>query len=118
MYGDQDGHVYVVTKNGASGTVMTGYPIQPAAGEAITTAPLYQAGIMVVGTSSGSVFVINRRTLTGGTPATIATYKLGSAVSTISYNANTNSSTGAYMVGTSAGKLFFIDKATDGDAFP
>jgi len=38
-------------------------------------------------------------------------------VSSIAFNSNTNSSAGAYMVGTTNGKLFFIDKVSDGDAF-
>jgi len=117
VYGDQDGHVYVITKNGSSATVMSGYPIQPASGEAISTAPLYQSGIMLVGTDSGSLFVVNLRTVSGGTPATLYTYKLGSAISSIAYNSNTNGGNGAYMVGTASGKLVFIDKVTDPDGF-
>jgi len=118
VYGDQDGHVYVITKNGSSATVMTGYPIQPAPGEAISTAPLYQSGIMLIGTDSGSLFVVNLRTVSAGTPALLYTYQLGSAISSIAYNSNTNGGTGAYMVGTASGKLVFMDKVTDPDAFP
>jgi hypothetical protein len=117
MYGDQDGHLYVISKNGAGATVMAGYPLQPAAGEAFTAAPLYADGIIVAGTSSGSLFVINRMTTATGTPALLATYKLGSAVSTVSLNASTNGSAGAYMVGTANGKLFFIDKVSDSDSY-
>ena len=73
---------------------------------------------MLVGTSSGSVFVGERaHRVWRDTPATLYTYKLGSAISSISYNANTNSGAGAYMLGTADGKLVFIDKVTDGDAF-
>ena len=124
MYGDQDGHFYVVSKNAGgtsctatSGAKLTGYPVQPAAGEPITTAPLFDNGIVLFGTSSGNVFVYNRRTVAAGTPALLRTYKLGSAVSSIAFNANTNSSAGAYMIGTANGKLYFIDKVSDGDAF-
>ena len=124
MYGDQDGHFYVVSKNaggttctGTSGAKLSGYPVQPAAGEAITTAPLFDNGIVFFGTSSGNVFAYNRRTVAGGTPTLLRTYKFGSAVSSIAFNANTNSSAGAYMVGTANGRLYFIDKVSDGDAY-
>jgi hypothetical protein len=63
------------------------------------------------------VFVINVRTVASGTSALLATYKLGSAVSSVSYNTSTNGNAGAYMVGTTNGKLFYIDKVSDGDAY-
>ena len=92
--------------------------MQPAAGEAITTAPLFDNGIVLFGTSSGNVFVYNRRTVAAGTPTLLRTYKFGSAVSSIAFNSNTNSSAGAYMIGTANGKLFYIDKVSDsGDSF-
>jgi hypothetical protein len=117
IYGDQDGHIYAVSKSGSSGVNMDGFPIQPVTGEAYVTAPLYRSGIIVAGTSSGSVVVVNRQTTSGGAPTVVQHYKLGSAVSSISFDQSVNSNAGAYVIGTANGQLYYIDPVTDGDAF-
>jgi hypothetical protein len=124
VYGDKDGHVYIVRQNGATsaGVAMTGYPLQPNSDtNPIVTSALYQSGILVVGNSNGKVYVINAFTATGpSVPSLVQTYDFGSGVSiaSIARNRATNSNAGAYLVATSNGKLFYIPTTTDGDAYP
>ena len=68
--------------------------------------------MLLVGTNAGSLFVINRRTQSSGSWApSWTTYKLGSALSTVSYNSNAN----AYVIGTAIGSLVQIPASTDSD---
>ena len=51
-YGDQDGHVYVVSKSGSTGTLLSGYPFRPGPStDVFTTAPLFTNGIIAIGTT-------------------------------------------------------------------
>lgn len=123
VYGDKDGHVYIVRQNGSgtTGVAMTGYPMQPNSDTSpIVTSPLYQSGILVVGNSNGKVYVINAFTATGpATPSLLQTYDFGAGVSiaSISRNRTVNSNAGAYMIATSNGKLLYIPSTTDSDGF-
>ena len=79
------------------------------------TALLYRAGIIAVGTTTGKLFFVNRRTTSGGTPALMREYYFGATeqVSGIAFDSTANK----YLVTTSSstskdGRLFTID-ATD-----
>ena len=57
-YGDKDGHVYLMRRNGSmsTATVFTSYPYQANTDTGtISAAPLYQSGILVYGNDSGNV---------------------------------------------------------------
>jgi hypothetical protein len=111
-YGDQDGHVYVVSKNGSSGTLLSGYPIRPGLStDVFTTAPLVSNGIIAIGTSGGKVFLIDQQNASSA-PQLVRTYNFRSAISTISYDRNSSTS-GEYMITTADGRLFYVSRITD-----
>jgi hypothetical protein len=111
-YGDQDGHVYVVAKNGSSGSLLGGYPYRPGAStDTFTTAPLVTNGIIAIGTSGGKVFLIDQQDASN-VPSLIRTYNFRSAVSSISYDRN-NASSGEYMITTADGRLFYVSRVSD-----
>jgi hypothetical protein len=113
-FGDQDGHVYVL--NSTTGALITGYPFTTGnTGDAFQTAPLYRNGVIVMGTTTGTLYVIDRNS-NGSVPNIIQTYKFGPTVqvSGIGYD----STLGAYLVSTAdpsvkAGKLYYISATTD-----
>jgi outer membrane protein assembly factor BamB len=82
-FGDQDGHLYVV----ANGAAATGFPFRPgSSSDAFATSPIYMSGILVVGTTTGTLYVIDQNNGTG--PAVAETYKFGAStqVSGVSYD--------------------------------
>ncbi|HEY4183700.1 MAG TPA: LamG-like jellyroll fold domain-containing protein [Polyangia bacterium] len=115
FYGDGDGHLYAsYNTSGTSGGQITGFPYQPSASDAYASAPLYNAGILVAGTTTGTVYVID---VNGGSgPVLLQTYKLGPAtrVSGVGYD----SGSATYMIASADstakdGKLFYIDAVPD-----
>ena len=116
FYGDGDGHLYAsYNSSGTTGAELTGYPYRPgSSSDVFTSAPLYLSGILVVGTTTGSLYVID---VNGGSgPVLKQTYKFGTAtkVSGVAYDRGSSS----YMVSTADstskdGKLFYIDALTD-----
>jgi hypothetical protein len=112
MYGTSIGTVNSLSSAGAA---QTGYPYTPgAASDAISTAPFYASGVLLVGTSTGKLWVIDRNA--GSGPAPIRKYFFGSteSVSGIGFDASTN----RYMITTSDstakdGKLYYIDLVAD-----
>jgi len=112
-FGTEGGKVVVLDGNGAP---LTGYPYLPGdANAAIRSAILYQSGVIVVGTTTGKLYFIDRNNGTTG-PALIRQYNFGptQSVSGIGYDA----SVGRYMVSTSDatakdGRLLFIDAISD-----
>ncbi|HXI60836.1 MAG TPA: LamG domain-containing protein [Polyangia bacterium] len=113
-YGDQDGHVYVLS---AAGAAVTGYPWRPgSSSEAFATAPLYRSGVIVIGATDGFLYVIDQ-SWNGSAPKLIQTYRFGgtgTAVSGVAYDANS----GAYMVSTANatskdGRLYYLTASTD-----
>ena len=123
-FGDQDGHVYVVARNGATanGVEYNGFPMRPSGGgstDPFVTAPVYvtglggaNAGVIAIGSSTGKVFffIDQKNTAMTPAPALIRMYHVGSAVSALAYRA-TNSSSGTFLVSTANGKTFYIDSA-------
>jgi hypothetical protein len=110
IYGDQDGHVYSVN----NGVLSAGYPWRPGtSADQFLTAPIVMssAGVVVMGAANGNVYFIDRSTGTG--PALIRTVVLPGAPSTIAYNNSANGGTGAVMIGTADGKLFYLAPESD-----
>jgi hypothetical protein len=112
LYGTSIGTVISLSSAGAA---QTGYPYTPgAASDAISTAPFYASGVLLVGTSTGKLWVIDRNA--GSGPAAIRKYFFGSteSVSGIGFDASTS----RYMITTSDstakdGKLYYIDLVAD-----
>ncbi|HEY0706047.1 MAG TPA: PQQ-binding-like beta-propeller repeat protein, partial [Polyangia bacterium] len=112
-FGDQDGHLYVIN---SSGSAKTGYPYRPGtSSDAFTTAPFHRTGVILAGTTTGTLYVIDQST-NGTTPGLIRKYQFGptTKVSGIAYNPNVT----AYMVSTADdtnkdGKLYYIDLVSD-----
>jgi len=104
-FGDKDGHVYVLTSAGA--ILNANYPYRPGAStDEFQTAPLYRSGMIVIGSVTGKVFIIDQNNGTG--PAVNQTFNFGSAISTIAYDTD-----GYYVVGTADGKLYYLNAVTD-----
>ena len=99
-----------------TGVTRTGYPFVPGTtSDAIRSAPLYISGILLVGTTTGKLFIYDRNNGTTG-PAFIRQYYFGptQAVSGVSYDSNVQ----RYMVSTADpttkdGRVYFIDAITD-----
>jgi hypothetical protein len=111
-YGDQDGHVYVVSKSGSTGALLSGYPFRPGLStDVFTTAPLVSNGIIAIGTTGGKVFFIDQQNASSA-PTLLRTYNFNSAISSISYDRNSSVS-GEYMITTADGRMFYISRITD-----
>jgi hypothetical protein len=72
-------------------------------GDEFQTAPLYRGGVIVIGSVSGKVFIVDQ-----SAGATYQTYNFQSTISTISYDAD-----GQYVIGTATGELYYISGVTD-----
>jgi hypothetical protein len=115
-YGDQDGHIYAVSRSGstANGALVSGYPIRPTGGsssDSFVSAPVYIDGVIVYGSSTGKVFVIDQQNASSA-PALIQMYHFGSAVSSIAFD-NRGTAAGQFMIGTNDGHLYYLDYVTD-----
>jgi hypothetical protein len=117
IWGDYDGHLYSI--NTTTHAALTGYPWRPGTSSDIfETAPLYRAGVVVIGSKIGKLYVVDHRTVTAGTPALIASYDFctsatctsGSAINSVGYDFDTGTQ---YVVGTADGKIFYISSSTD-----
>lgn len=105
----------ILSLNAATGAVVNaGYPYTPSAGDAITAAPLYYKGILVIGSSGGKLYFLDRNT--GSSVALIKKYDFGSneAISGVGYDVNVN----RFMVTTANptnkdGRLYYFDLITD-----
>ncbi len=116
QYGTQGGTVIVL--NGSGAVLNASYPYTPgAAGDAITAAPLYYGGVLVVGSTGGKLYFIDRNN-GASTPAAalIREYYFGpsEAVSGISFDPTVN----RYMVSTANpaskdGHLYYFDLIAD-----
>jgi hypothetical protein len=116
IWGDYDGHIYSV--NTTTHAALTGYPWRPGtSADIFETAPLYRAGVVVIGSKIGKVYVVDHRTVSAGTPALTASYDFctsatctsGSAINSVGYDFDG----GQYVVGTADGKMFYISASTD-----
>jgi hypothetical protein len=112
-FGTDGGKVIVLN---STGTAVTGYPFVPGStSDSIRTALLYSGGILVVGTTTGKLFFLDRQNGTTG-PALVRQYYFGptEAVSGIGYDSFVN----RYMVttadpATNDGRLYYIDLVAD-----
>jgi hypothetical protein len=120
QYGTQGGTIIVLNGNGnASGsyTLNAAYPYTPAgggSGDPITAAPLYNSGILVVGSTKGKLYFLDRNT--GTSVSIVKEYYFGpsQSVSGIGYDPTSN----RYIVstanaGTLDGRVYFFDSVTD-----
>ena len=107
-FGDKDGHVYVLS----AGSPLTGFPFRPgSSADIFQVAPLSQSGVLVIGAANGNVYEIDENNGTG--PVLSRTYTLPAAVSSLSFSRTANGGNGAYTVGTSDGKLFYVVAGSD-----
>jgi hypothetical protein len=113
-YGTQNGAINVL---GATGAVLNAsYPYTPSSGDAITTAPLYVNGVLVVGSTGGKLYFLDRNTGTVPGVSILKEYYFGASesVSGVAFDPNQN----RYMVTTSSasandGRLYYFDLVTD-----
>lgn len=111
-YGTEAGKVLALSSAGAA---LTGYPYTPGStSDAIRSALLYRSGVLVVGTTTGRLFFIDRQTGSGA--SLIRQYYFGAteSVSGVGFDPNTN----RYMVSTSDsttkdGRLYYVDVIAD-----
>ena len=116
FYGDSDGHLYAsYNSTGTTGAQLTNFPFRPGTvSDVYGAAPFYNSGILVAGTTTGNLYIID---VNGGSgPVLKQTYKFGTAtrVSGIGYDRATSS----YMVSTANatskdGKLVYIPAMAD-----
>jgi hypothetical protein len=113
----------VVVLNGAAGSANAGavlnstYPLTLDASDPITAAPLYYSGVLVVGTTKGKLYFLDRNTnlASPNGVSTIATYSFGptESVSTIAFDPDKS----RYMVSTSStasdGRIYYFDLVAD-----
>ncbi|HXU61015.1 MAG TPA: PQQ-binding-like beta-propeller repeat protein, partial [Polyangia bacterium] len=105
----------ILSLNGSTGAVVNaGYPYTPTAGDPITAAPLYYKGILVIGSSGGKLYFLDRNT--GSSVALIKKYDFGTneAISGVGYDVSVN----RFMVTTANpttkdGRLYYFDLITD-----
>jgi hypothetical protein len=119
-FGSEGGRLIVL--NGTTGAALAGYPMTSLTTDPMRMALFYRSGVVAVGTTTGKLFFVNRRTTAGGTPVLMREYYFGSTqqVSGIAYDSNSNK----FMVTTSAagstdGRFYMIDASeatlTDSD---
>jgi len=116
FYGDTDGHLYAAYSPSGTGVQQTGFPpTRPNAGtDSYNTAPFYNSGILVAGTTTGNVYIYD---INGGSgPVLLQTYKLGTTmkVSGIGYD----KTGGNYLISAADsslknGDVFYIAAVTD-----
>ncbi|MFL5308517.1 MAG: LamG-like jellyroll fold domain-containing protein [Polyangia bacterium] len=115
QYGTQGGTI-IVLNAGTGAALNAGYPYTPpgGAGDPITAAPLYYSGVLVVGSTGGKLYFLDRNTGTG--VSLIKEYNFGSnqSVSGIGFDVNVN----RYMVTTASsssndGRLYYFDLVSD-----
>jgi hypothetical protein len=121
QFGTSGGAVVVLTGpgSGSNGAVLnTSYPYTLPNSDSVTTAPLLYNGVLVVGSSKGNLYFLDRNTGLTTAPNGVKILKevnFGSteSVSTIGFD----STVGRYMVSTSSpandGRLYYFDTVTD-----
>jgi fibronectin-binding autotransporter adhesin len=114
QYGTQGGTIIVL--NGSGVVLNAGYPylLPGGATDAITAAPLFYNGVLVVGTTKGKLYFLDRNT--GASVSIIREYDFGptESVSGVGFDPTVN----RYMVttangSTNDGRLYYFDLLTD-----
>jgi hypothetical protein len=121
MFGTSGGAL-VALKGAGSGTngavVNTTYPYTLPNSDSVSTAPLYYNGVLVVGSSKGNLYFLDRNTGNGTAPNGVKILKeinFGStqSVSSIGFD----STVSRYMVSTSSaandGRIYYFDIVND-----
>ncbi len=119
QFGTNGGKLVVLTGagSGTSGVVLNAsYPYTLDASDPITASPLYYGGVLVVATTKGKLYFLDRNTGTSPGVSIVKEYVFGptESVSTIGYDVNVN----RYMVsttglGTKDGRLYYFDSVSD-----
>ena len=119
QFGTNGGNLVVLTGagSGTSGVVLNAsYPYTLNASDPITSSPLYYSGVLVVGTTKGKLYFLDRNTGISPAVSIIREYYFGptESVSAIGYDVNVN----RYMVsttgsGTKDGRLYYFDSVSD-----
>lgn len=121
QFGTQGGKIVVLTGagSGTSGVVLnSSYPFTLNVSDPIASPPLYYSGVLVVGTTLGKLYFLDRNTGNATAPAgvgIIAEYDFGAteSVSGVAFDGNTN----RYLVSTSSaandGRLYYFDLVAD-----
>jgi hypothetical protein len=121
QFGTSAGKVVVLTGagSGTSGVVLnSSYPYTLPNSDSVSTAPLFNAGVLVVGTSKGNLYFLDRNTGSATAPNGVAILKEVNfgpteTVSSVGFD----STVGRYMVTTSSasndGRLYYFDLVTD-----
>ena len=117
QFGTSGGSIVVIA--GAGSTPLTGYP--PAFNsDPITAAPLYYGGVLVVGTTLGKLYFLDRSTTAaGGSPVLLKEYNFGptESVSSISIGFDSSATPSHYVVSTSSiandGRVYYLDLVPD-----
>jgi len=104
----------VVVLNAAAGTVLnSSYPYTLDASDPISASPLYYAGVLVVGTSKGKLYFIDRNTGSGVSIIKTVNFGASETISTVAFDATTS----RYMVSTSSnaqdGRIYTFDLVSD-----
>ncbi len=121
QFGTQGGKIVALTGagSGTSGAVVnSSYPYTLNASDPITSPPLYNAGVLAVGTTLGKLYFLDRNTGNATAPlgvAILSEYDFGptESVSGVAFDGNTN----RYLVSTSSvandGRLYYFDLVND-----
>jgi Concanavalin A-like lectin/glucanases superfamily len=120
QFGTSGGTIVVLTGagSGTSGVVLnSGYPFTLNASDPIVAAPLYYGGVLVVGTTLGKLYFLDRNTGTTPGVGIISEYNFGPTVtvSGVGFDPNVN----RYLVSTSStsgvknGHLYYFDLVSD-----
>ena len=121
QFGTSGGTIVALNAAGsgtAGSKVNTSYPFTLNASDPITAAPLYVSGVLVVGSTQGKLYFLDRNTGNATAPngvSIIKEYYFGptESVSSIGFDSNVN----RYMVTTSStakdGRLYYFDMVND-----
>ncbi|HVV17042.1 MAG TPA: LamG-like jellyroll fold domain-containing protein [Polyangia bacterium] len=116
QYGTQAGTIIVLDGSGTA--LSSGYPYTPAggSGDAITASPLYYSGVLVVGSTGGKLYFLDRNTGTTPAVSVVKQYYFGptQSVSGVGYDPTVN----RYMVTTANpssndGRIYYFDQVGD-----
>ena len=122
QYGTSGGYVVSLNAagNGSSGgsPVNSSYPYQLPNSDSVSTAPLYYGGVLVVGSSNGNLYFLDRNTGSTTAPNGVKILKEvnfgpSESVSSVGFD----STFGRYMVSTSSaandGRIYYFDLVAD-----
>jgi fibronectin-binding autotransporter adhesin len=123
QFGTSGGKIVALRGSGSGGPsngpeLNTSYPYTLDASDPIAAAPLYSGGVLVVGTTMGKLYFLDRDTGNATAPGGVSIIKMysfgaGETVSTVAMDGNTS----RIMVSTSSaandGRLYYIDAVSD-----